>query len=67
MLLSELYEYYGTWTRVVRELDLGSSTYQLWRKQGFIPFKAQLLIEYKTNGRFKAKESHAKELMEADK
>ena len=60
MLLNELYEYYGTWTKLVRELNLGNSTYQIWRKQGYIPFKTQLLIENKTKGRFKACENHGK-------
>ncbi len=60
MLLSELYEHYGTWTKLVRELDLGNSTYQLWRKKGYIPFKSQLLIERKTKGLFKALEDHGK-------
>lgn len=60
MLLGELYEHYGTWTHLVRELKLGNSTYQVWRKQGYIPFKAQLLIENQTNGLFKALESHGK-------
>lgn len=58
MLLQELYEHYGNWTRLVRELDFGTSTCQLWRKRGYIPFKTQLLIEYKTKGRFKANEKH---------
>lgn len=60
MLLSDLYEYYGSWTRLVRDLNLGNTTYQVWRKQGYIPFKAQLLIENKTDGFFKACEEHGK-------
>ena len=60
MLLNELYEYYGTWTHLVRELNLGNNTYQVWRKQGYIPFTAQLLIENKTGGLFKANEAHGK-------
>lgn len=58
MLLIELYEHYGTWNHLSRELNLGINTYQIWRKQGYIPFKAQLVIEYKTNGLFKASEEH---------
>lgn len=60
MLLSELHAYYGTWTLLARELELGNSTYQTWRKQGYIPFKAQLLIENKTKGLFKACEEQGK-------
>lgn len=58
MLLTELYEHYGTWTELGRELRLGNSTYQVWRKKGYIPFRAQLLIENRTNGLFKAEEAH---------
>jgi len=60
MLLDELYSHYGTWTNMVRQLNLGSTTYLLWKKNGFIPFKTQLLIQHKTKGRFKAKEDHAR-------
>ncbi len=58
MLLSELYEHYGTWSELCRELRLGNSTYQIWRRKGYIPFRAQLLIENRTQGLFKACESH---------
>lgn len=60
MLLSELYEYFGTWTLLGRQLGLGASTYQVWKKQGYIPFTMQLLIENRTNGRFKACEAQGK-------
>jgi hypothetical protein len=60
MLLGELYEHYGTWTKMVRELDLGNSTYQIWRKKGYIPFRSQLLIERKTKRLFKAVEEHGR-------
>ena len=60
MLLNELYEYYGTWTNLMREIGLGNSTYQVWRRQGYIPFLSQLRIENKTKGLFKACESHGK-------
>lgn len=58
MLLDELYKHYGNWTRLARALSLGNSTYQVWRKKGYIPFKSQLLIERQTNGLFKAEERH---------
>jgi hypothetical protein len=60
MKLQELYKYYGTWTNLARALDIGNSTYQVWRKKGFIPLKSQLLIEHKTKGLFKSNEKHAK-------
>lgn len=60
MLLEELYNHYGTWTNLVRTLDIGNSTYQLWKKKGYIPFRTQLYIQHVTRGRFKAKREHAK-------
>lgn len=54
MKLEELKEYYGTFTKMNRELNIGSSTYQTWRKNGCIPFATQCLIEKKTNRKFKA-------------
>jgi hypothetical protein len=60
MLLEELYSHYGSWTKLVRDLGLGTSTYAIWRKRGFIPYKSQVFIELKTNGLFKASEDDAK-------
>ncbi|CEG60997.1 hypothetical protein [Legionella micdadei] len=60
MLLDELYAYYKSWTALTRDLKFGFNTYQGWRKKGYIPYATQLLIEKKTNGRFKANERHAK-------
>ncbi len=58
MILNELYEHYGSWAQLSRDLNLGFSTYQVWRKNGYIPFKAQLLIENQTKGFFKASKAH---------
>lgn len=60
MLPEELKEYYGTWAKMSRELDVGSNAYQRWLKMGYIPFKTQCLIENKTKRRFKASEKHTK-------
>lgn len=60
MLLQELYEYYGTYAEMGRELRLSTSSYQIWRKQGYIPYTTQLIIEKKTKRLFKACESHGK-------
>ena len=59
MLLEDLHNYYGTWSKMTKELDLGLSTYQGWIKRGFIPYTTQLLIEKKTKKKFKAKEIDA--------
>jgi hypothetical protein len=63
MKLNELYEYFGSWTQLTRELNLSSATYQIWRRKGYIPFKAQLLIENKSKGRFKAVEAHGEPIV----
>lgn len=60
MLLEELHEYYGTWADMTRKLELGSTTYLGWRKKGYIPWETQLVIEQKTNRRFKANKLHGK-------
>lgn len=65
MLLRELYEYYGTWTSLCRELGMGNNSYQRWKKQGYIPFQTQLLIEHKTKRRFKAREEDAQPILES--
>lgn len=59
MLLAEIHKHYGTWADLTRALKLGHNTYQVWRKQGFIPWEAQLLIQWRTDGLFKACEEHA--------
>lgn len=61
MLLQELYEHYGNWAKMCRQLDFGSNVYQSWRKNGGIPYKTQLLIEKKTNGKFLADEGHIRQ------
>lgn len=63
MLLDELYKYYGeSWTKLTRNLDISNNTYQIWRKQGFIPYKTQCFIEVKTKGRFQANKAHGEEI-----
>lgn len=54
MRLEELKAHYGTWTKMNIKLELGPYSYQYWRKRGYIPYPAQLVIEKKTNGLFKA-------------
>lgn len=55
MKLNELYEYFEcNWTRVARETGFGLTTLTLWRKKGEIPQRAQLIIERRLGGAFKA-------------
>lgn len=60
MLLQELYDYYGSWTKLTKELDLGLTTYHGWLKKGYIPYSTQLVIEKKSKRRFKADEKHGR-------
>lgn len=50
----ELYDKYGTWMSVANELKMSQSGVTYWRKRGYIPYPAQLVIEKKTKGLFKA-------------
>ncbi len=60
MLLAELYEHYNkNWVLTARELGFGSNTIYLWRKQGYVSIKSQMVIEKRTNGLFKANLEHA--------
>lgn len=60
MFIEELREHYGTWADMTRKLELGSTTYLGWIKKGYIPWTTQLVIENKTNKKFKADIGHAK-------
>lgn len=60
MRLKELHQHYGTYTAIAHEFKQGMNAHQYWRKIGYIPFASQLLIEYKTNGLFKASEEDCK-------
>jgi hypothetical protein len=60
MLIQELYDHFGSWARLCRDLEFGSTTYQNWLKNGCIPYTTQLLIEKKTNNKFLADENHCK-------
>lgn len=60
MLAEELKAYYGSWARMSRELDLSSTTYQNWLRNGYIPYPTQCIIEKKTNKKFKAEKTDAK-------
>lgn len=54
MFLIDLYNAYGTYAEMTRELKLGNSTYLGWKKKGYIPYETQCSIQVKTHGRFKA-------------
>jgi len=60
MLLEELHVYYGSYAEMARKLELGVTTYLGWRKKGYIPWETQLVLEQKTNKRFKANKQHGK-------
>lgn len=54
MTLEELKAHYKTWTRAMRDLDFSPNAYQNWLKAGEIPYHAQLRIQDRTKGKFKA-------------
>lgn len=55
MRINEVHEMFDhNWCRAMRELGFGVNTYQHWRKNGYIPMRAQLRIEEKTNGILRA-------------
>ena len=62
MRIEELYEKYGNWTAVANELRTSVSQIQYWRKRGYIPYPAQLVIQEKTKGLFKANIDDARPL-----
>lgn len=42
----------------MRQLGFAPNTYLGWKKKGFVPYLTQLIIEKKTDSRFKADVSH---------
>ena len=54
MKVEDLKRHYMTWTRAMRELDFSPNAYQNWLRSGIIPLHAQLRIQDKTKGKFKA-------------
>ena len=59
MRLFELYEAYQySWTNVSKATGYTQGCIYGWRQRGYIPFKAQLIIEQRLNGRFKADINH---------
>lgn len=56
MKIEEIYNHYeNNWCEVMRELKVGSTTLQNWRKKGHIPIKSQMIIEDRSDGLFKAR------------
>lgn len=60
MLPQDVLNYYGTWSRLIREAGLGVSTYQKWLKKGYIPYRSQLLIEKITKTKLLADIEHGR-------
>lgn len=61
MTLEEIFVHYGrNWVTVGRELRIGATSIQNWKKRGYIPIRSQMIIEFRSEGRFKADLKHAK-------
>lgn len=59
MTLEDLYNHYKCrWSHVAIGLKVTESTIKYWRKKGYIPYTAQLVIQEKTDGLFKADIKH---------
>lgn len=67
MLITEVYALYGSWSELSRKLSFGSTTYQGWIRRGYIPFRTQETIEFRTKGLVKASMEHTKPQKDADK
>jgi len=53
--LNELWKHYEkNWSLVSRSLNIPPSTLKMWRNAGFIPITAQIKLEERSNGAFKA-------------
>lgn len=59
MLLKDLYKHYGSWPNLEQALEIGTMSYRYWKDKGYIPISAQVMIELKTKGLFKASLEHA--------
>lgn len=61
MTLQEIYEHYqSNWAFASRELKIGTTTIQKWKKRGYIPIRSQMVLEKRTKGIFKARLQDAK-------
>ncbi len=58
MLIIEVHSLYGSWTKFSKNFEFGSTTYQGWIRRGYIPFKTQEIIEFRTKGLLKANIEH---------
>lgn len=54
MKIEDLKKEFVTWLAVANELKISQSGVSYWRRRGSIPYRTQLLIQDKTEGRFKA-------------
>jgi hypothetical protein len=54
MRLEDFRDLYGSYARTSRELGMGSSSYLMWQRQGYIPISTQIKIEQMTNGKLQA-------------
>lgn len=59
MLPQDVLNYYKTWTKAMREAELGTNSYRRWLDGQYMPYTAQLLFEKITNGALQADKKHA--------
>lgn len=56
MTLDDLLDYYHTYVRISQILNVGISSPNYWKRKGYIPYRTQLLIQHRSDGRFIASE-----------
>lgn len=56
MTIEEVRKYYRTLQRACKRLGIADQNTTKWNKQGYIPWKLQLLLEKYTNGELVADE-----------
>lgn len=58
MTVEEVYAYFKTQYQISKQLGISAQTPRNWKRQGFIPFRAQAAIEKFTNGALKLDINH---------
>jgi len=53
MTLEEVYNYFGSWYQVIKQVGFSDGTPRLWTKRGFIPEGSQLRIQFYTDSKLK--------------
>ena len=50
MTLEEVFNYFGSWTQVVKKAGISANTHRNWRRLGYIPAHTQVRLERLSKG-----------------